>query len=98
MTTHPIFRKRAIPLLATLHGILPLLLLYAFRRLAGAAEVVAVGLFWSWPAWIVPLSRLGDRSFLNFALPLGISVVALLVAALPMLLFTVGLLGGKFHI
>jgi len=87
-----------VALLATAHGILPLLLLYALGPLLGPVQILAVILFWSWPVWLWPLAQLRGGPMLAVALPLVVSALALLAAALPMLLFTIGLLGGKFHI
>jgi hypothetical protein len=88
------------PLLSVLHALVPLALLLVAQGaiVVSSLAYLAMAFFWSWPLWLVPLSRNRDGKPGTFAVPVVLSCLALLVSALPMLLLTLVALGAKISI
>ncbi len=80
-----------VPLLATAHALMPLLICSAawlIGHMDEMATLLAVMLFWSWPVWLWPLIRHRRARPRSTPIALVISLLALAAAALPIYVLT----------
>jgi hypothetical protein len=89
-----------IPLLAAAHALLPLLLIYISIAGPKSSLLANIGVifFWSWVIWIWPLIGSRDSKLPSYKISLVFSIVALLIAALPAMFFTIVALDIRVHI